>query len=102
QSDENLMRLYLKNDANRQLYEDEIDELINKDQQLLILFHRELGKRHARQIAKRLKEKGLHKKWFAIYDEVIVASGSDRKKAEENARAILTPEELDFIHIFQV
>ncbi len=102
QSDENLLRLYLKNEANMRLYEDEIDELINKNRRLLILFHQEMGKHNAKIIAKSLKQKGLKKKWFAIYDEVIVASGTDRKSVEENTRKILAASDLDFIYTFQV
>ncbi|MFQ5842633.1 MAG: hypothetical protein ACE5I8_09375, partial [Thermodesulfobacteriota bacterium] len=93
-----LLRYYLKNDENMQWYADEIDELINKDRNLLILFHRELGKRNARDFAKTLRQKGLSKRWFAIYDDIIIASGADRKKVENNAKAILPPNDTEFIH----
>jgi hypothetical protein len=99
--DANLLSYYLKNDDNMQWYEDEIDELINKDRQLLILYHQEIGKRNRKKLAKSLKEKGLSKYWFAIYDDVIIASGKDRKHVEDNTKALLSPEEFDFIHIFQ-
>jgi hypothetical protein len=99
--DANLLRYYLKSDDNMQWYEDEIDELINRDRELLILYHQEIARRHRRKLVKSLKEKGLSKYWFAIYDDVIVASGKDRKHVEDDVKALLPSEDFDFIHIFQ-
>ena len=100
--DADLLRFYLKSDENLEYYEEEIDQLINKDRELLVIYHQELGKRNGRKLAKSLKKKGVSKAWFAVYDDTIVASGPDKKSAEENVNAILSEEDFDFIHLFKI
>ncbi len=83
QNDAEQLKFYLKGKHNREIYEQEIDELIEKDETLWILYHQEMGKVHARGYRKQLREIGLNDIWFAILEGVIVASGKTKNQLEK-------------------
>ena len=64
QSDAEKLRFYLRSQHNREMYWEEIKGLINRNPNLLTLYHQEMGKIHARTYGKRLREIGLTKRWF--------------------------------------
>jgi len=82
QSDEDKLKFYLKNQTNRQNYQTQIKELINKNRDLLILYHQELGKVHSKSYSKQLRNLGFSNLWFAILSGIIIASGRTRQDLE--------------------
>ncbi|MGK7877940.1 MAG: hypothetical protein AB4426_32920 [Xenococcaceae cyanobacterium] len=102
QSDEELLKFYLKNANNRKKYWDEIQELIEKDSNLKILYHQELGKVHGRKYAKRLREIGLAKAWIALYEEMPIASEATKAELEGILKKLLPPEKRKLVYIFQL
>lgn len=101
-SDVERLRYYLRNERNRNMYRQEIADLIAKDPSLLILYHQEMGKVHARTYGKLLRQIGLAKAWFAILEGIIIASGATRDEVERNVRSILPPEKRKLIYIFRL
>ncbi|MBS7251364.1 MAG: hypothetical protein KIH08_12380 [Candidatus Freyarchaeota archaeon] len=101
-SDIEKLKFYLKSESNRERYWEEIEELINKNQSLLKIYHQEMGKIQARTIGKRLREIGVTQGWFAILEDEIIASGTTREETERNAQNIVPPEKKDFVYIFQL
>ncbi len=102
QSDADKLRFYLRSERNREMYQEEIEELINKDQNLLTLYHQEMGKIHARTYRKRLREIGLKRGWFAILEGMTIASGATREELERTLQCILPSEKRNFVYIFQL
>ena len=102
QNDADKLRFYLKSKRNREMYWEEIDELINKDPTLLTLYHQEMGKIHARTCGKRLREIGLTGAWFAILEGITVASGATRDEVEQVLKRILPTEKRKFVYIFRL
>lgn len=102
QSDADKLRFYLRSQHNREMYREEIEGLINKNPNLLTLYHQEMGKIHARTYSKRLREIGLTKGWFAILEGITIASGARKDEVEEVLQRLLPPEKQKFVYIFQL
>ena len=102
QSDADKLRFYLRNKRNREGYWEKIDELINKDARLLALYHQEMGKIHARTYRRRLHQTGLINGWFAILEEITIASGATRNEVDQVLQHILPTEKRKFVYIFQL
>jgi len=102
QSDAAKLKFYLRSIRNRETYWEEIDELINKDPDLLTLYHQEMGKIHARTYGKRLREVGLTNAWFAILEGMTIASGATKDEVERILQCILPTERRKFVYIFRL
>ena len=102
QSDADKLRFYLRSKRNREMYWEEIEEVINKDPSLLTLYHQEMGKIHARTYGKRLREIGLTNAWFAILEGVTIASGVTKNEVERILRCILPTGKRKFVYIFRL
>lgn len=102
QSDAAKLRFYLKSKRNREMYWEEIEELINKDPILLTLYHQEMGKIHARIYGKRLRDIGLTNAWFAIIEGITIASGVTKDEVERILQYILPTEKRKFVYIFRL
>lgn len=102
QSEADKLRFYLRSERNRNMYWKEIKVLINKDPNLLKLYHQEMGKIHARTYGKRLREIGLTNAWFAIFKGITIAGGATRDEVERILQGILPAEKREFVYIFQL
>ena len=100
--DAKLLRYYLKSAANREIYFDEICDLIDKNDELYSLYCQLTGKRYARKFKQLLRDKNISRGWFAVYEDVIVASGRDKGEAMQNAQTIVSKKDCPNIHFFKV
>lgn len=100
-SNEELLRFYMRSEANRNKYYSEIIDLKGKSPDLNNIYHQELGKSNSRWIKKQIKQTGING-FFAVLDNVIVASGSSKKVLLKNIEEILPEEKKEHIHIFKV
>jgi hypothetical protein len=60
-----LLRFYLRNEHNREIYGQEIDDLVNKDYEFLKIYHQETEKSHSRKYGRKLHEIRVITGWFA-------------------------------------
>lgn len=102
QDDADKLRFYLKSERNRNMYWEEITELMEKNTDFLTLYHQEMGKFHARSYGRRLRKIGLSNVWFAIFRGITIASGVTRDEVERILQSILPPEEKKFVYIFKL
>lgn len=102
QSDADKLRFYLRSKRNREMYWEEIEELISKNTNLLTLYHQEMGKIYARTYGKRLREIGLTNAWFAMLEGITIASGATKDEVERILRCILPTEKRKFVYIFRL
>lgn len=102
QNDAANLRFYLRSKRNREMYWEEIEELINKDTSLLTLYHQEMGKIYARTYGKRLRGIGLTNAWFAILEGITIASGTTKNEVERILQYILPTEKRKFVYIFRL
>jgi len=102
QSDADKLKFYLRSERNRERYWEEIDRLVAKDSKLLILYHQEMGKIHARTYRKRLREIGFTDAWFAILKGITIASGATKDDVERILQDILPTEKKKFVYIFRL
>ncbi len=102
QSEADKLRFYLRSKRNREIYWEEVENLVNKDLSFLTLYHQEMGKIHARTYGKQLREIGLVDVWFAILKGVIVASGKTKKQVENILKDIIPSEKRDWCYIFHL
>ncbi|PKK86259.1 MAG: hypothetical protein CVT48_01855 [Thermoplasmata archaeon HGW-Thermoplasmata-1] len=101
ESDENLMKFYVKSEGNRGEYSDEIDQLLKKKPSLWNVYYQEIGRSNARKASKRFCEIGIRTGWYAIFEDVIIASGQSEKETRAQMDSILPPEKRDYAHVFK-
>jgi hypothetical protein len=102
EADEDKLKFYLKNQRNREMYLEEIEKLMNKNEKLLVLFHQEMGKNHVKTYGKMLRETGFSDGWFAILNGLIIGSGSEKKEVENILKKLLPEEKLKLVYFFQL
>lgn len=100
--DEKLLQFYAKSQTNRDYYADEIAELSSKSEELRQLYYREVGKSNARVLSKSLRLAGVERGYFAIIDNVVVASGVTKKEVENNIKAIVPKDRLGYVYVYQL
>ena len=96
------LKFYLRNESNRLRYEAEIEELTRKDFNLMKIYHQEMGKIHARELGKRLREIGLSEAWFAILEGTIIASGATKEQVNKVLKDILPIGKRELPYIFHL
>jgi len=101
QSDADLLRFYLKSASNRERYQEEIWDLIDKDHELLVVYYQEMGKSEARRYKARFAEMGLNSAWFAIFQGLIIASGPSEDDVRQSARRLVPRGKEDILFVFQ-
>ena len=101
-SEEEQLRFYLRNARHREMYEEEISTLVQKNRSLETLYQQEMGKVHARTYSQHLRDIGLSGVWFAILEGVPSASGTTRQEVEQAVKHIVPQHKLPFIYTFQV
>ncbi len=101
QSNEELLRFYLKSERNREEFWNEIGALLHANPALLPLYHQENGKRNVRGYKRRFREIGLTPAWFAILDELLIASGKTRDAVEDAVTWLVPAEKRDYVYVFQ-
>lgn len=101
ESDEGLLKFYLKNEANRVEYADDIEEILKKKPPLLNIYYRELGKANAKKIKKRFSELGIGNGWFAILEDVIIASGNNEEEILNQLNNLISEEKKEHVHLFK-
>ena len=101
-ADEDRLKYYLKNERNREYYWDEIQNLIYGDKELMVLYHQEMGKSHARTYGRRLREIGLNDAWFGILEGLVIASGRTKEDLEKNLQALVPSHKKKFVYLYRL
>lgn len=101
-SDEETLKFYLKSERNRDMYWEEIWDLIYGDPALEIVYHQEMGNVYARGLKKELRTIGVTKGWFAILEGVSIASGVTKDETERIVKSIVPKKKLKFVYYFQL
>ena len=96
------MKFYLKNERNRIIYEEEIEALITDNPDLLVVFHQEMGKIHARKVGKVLREIGLSSGWFALLVGVVIGSGLTKTDVRKSNGVLVPQNKRDFVYFFEL
>ncbi len=101
-NNEDLLRFYLKSEANRERYSDEIVDLIESDHSLLRLYYQEIGRLNSRGIKRRMRGMKLSRGWFAVLGEDVVAGATTRDELEDILDRLLPENRREFVHIFKL
>lgn len=101
-NDSDILRGYLKTEYSRSVHYNEIQELIRKNPDLMVVYSEEMGKVHARTYRKNLKIVGVVDGWFALIDGMIIAGGKTREEVERISKSLLPPEKRKFVYIFHL
>ena len=94
------LRYYLKNEANRERYAEQIDELKGQSAELDRVYHEELGKAAARGLGRRFRELDLRAAYVAIYDGQVVATAASEQALSETLEAIMPPRKADDPYVY--
>lgn len=100
-SDEELIKFYARSMSNRETYGEEIEAILTDKPELKDVYHREIGSSNARKIAKRFSEIGLTPGWFAIFEDVVIASGKSEKEVRAQVANIMPEDKREGAHVFR-
>lgn len=100
-ADEEMLKYYLKSERRRMESWEEINQLLKKNPSLTKTYHLELAKSHSRALSKQLREKGLSG-WFAVLDDLIIASGKSRNDLAEQIERMIPQEKREWVYVFEV
>ncbi|MBU4077808.1 MAG: hypothetical protein KKI06_14090 [Euryarchaeota archaeon] len=100
-SDEELLRFYARSEANRAQFWDEIRQLLRKNPLFYKIYYQEIGKSNTRRVKKRLSEIGLASRWFAIFEDIIIASGQTEQEVKAQIDSLLPEAKRDSVYIFR-
>lgn len=101
ESDEELLRYYLKSANRRVEHESEILEILEKNPALENVYSYEIGRSYAKEAGKRLSLIGATTAWFAVFEDVVIASGKSEEEARERAYTIIPQDKKAGVHIFR-
>lgn len=101
ESDEDLLRFYVKKETNRAEYCDEIIQLLEKNPSLMKVYYQELGRSNQRKITKRFSKIGIASGWFAIFEDIVIASGQSAEDVKTQTTHLLPEDLKDCAHIFR-
>ena len=100
--DEKLLQFYAKSEKNRTRYINEISQLTSKDEKLKQFYYREVGKSNTKILSKLLRLAGIKSGYFAIINNMIVASGATTKEIEKNIKSIVPNDRVGYVYIYQL
>lgn len=98
---ERLLLSYTHSLGSIERYQEEIDDLLHQEPALVPLYHQQLGKAHARSLGAKLREAGARQAWFAVLDDIIIASAPSEEALREEVSRLLPPEKRDWVHVFR-
>jgi hypothetical protein len=101
-TDEDKLRYFLKNQSNRDYYQIDIENLIKKDRRLAVIYHQLIGKISSKSIGKRLKELGMSPGWYAILEDIVIASGESKEEVVRLAMKMVPIEKDEFVYYYQM
>lgn len=96
-----LMKTYTQNREICYRYQSEINKLLKKNSSLEKVYYQSLGKSEVRKFNKTLSALGVNPAYFAVFDDIIIASGQTEKELRETVAKILPTEKQEYIYIFK-
>lgn len=101
-SDEEKLTFYLSTKESRDENWNEIEELMQKNKDLLPTYLRVMGKANSRALKNQLKAVGVKKGWFAVSNDVVVASGKTKEDLEKLVETVIPTHGKESVHIFEL
>lgn len=92
----------LKTETSREHFSEEIYDLIQKNRELKIIYHQEMGKIDARSYKKDLRDIEILNGWFGILQGILVAGGGTKKELDNAIKIIVPPKKQDLVFRFQM
>ena len=100
--EEEKLAFYLSTKESREENWAEIEEMIEKNKNLLPTYFREMGRANSRLLKKRLRNVGVKKGWFAASGETIVASSKTKGDLEKLVETIIPNDGKKSVFIFEL
>ena len=101
-TDEEKLSFYLSTKESREENWAEIEEMLQKNKNLLPTYLREMGRANSRLLKKRLRNVGVKKGWFAAAGETIVASSKTKGDLEKLVETIIPNDGKKSVFIFDL
>lgn len=99
-AEEELFSFYVRSERNRWEYQEEINKLLKKNPSLWKTYYHALGKTYALKTCKKLSEMSVLPSWFAVLDNVIIASGQSEADVKAQIERLLPKEKWEYVYVF--
>lgn len=100
ETEEDRLRYFLRSQRNREVYADEIRQILQEHDNLTKLYYELVGKLDARSARKFFQDLGIRDIWCAVLDGRILTTGKNRESVLETLSAVLPKERKLFPYIF--
>lgn len=100
ENEEEMLRYYLRSHRNREVYSDEIAELMRRNDGLTKLYFELIGKLDARDARKYFRDLGIRDVWCAVLEGKILATGKSRDGVIETLNSLLPKDRRYYPFIF--
>lgn len=100
ETEEEMLRYYLRSRRNRDVYSDEVMQLLKQNEGLKKLYFELVGKLDARDARKYFRDLGIRDVWCAVLEGKILATGKSRDNVIETLNALLPKDRRYYPFIF--
>ena len=100
-SDEELLRYYLRSASRRMEYGYEIHEILEKNPALGNVYSLEIGRSYAKGAGKKLSQIGASTAWFAVFEDLVIASGKSEEETRKRAYDVVPQDKRAGVHVFR-
>ncbi len=101
ESDEELLRYYLRSASRRMEYGYEIHEILEKNPALGNVYSLEIGRSYAKEAGKKLSQIDASTAWFAVFEDIVIASGKSEEEAKERSYAVVPRDKRVGVYVFR-
>ena len=102
QAPEEQLDYFMKNKANREQFEADIDELLERKPSLLPAYYQKWGKIHSAVFKKKLKSLGIETGHFAILEDTLIGGAPEKEDVEEIIKALVPKKKQDWVYVFKL
>ncbi len=100
ENNEDLLRYYLRSHRNREVYSDEIADLMKNNESLKKLYFELIGKLDARDARKYFRDLGIRDVWCAVLEGKILTTGKSRDAVIDTLNLLLPKDRRFYPFIF--
>ncbi len=79
----------------------EIHEILEKNPALGNVYSLEIGRSYAKEAGKKLSQIDASTAWFAVFENIVIASGKSEEEAKERSYAVVPQDKRVGVYVFR-
>lgn len=96
-----LLKFYMKTEANFEKYRGDILDLVENSRENKSFYFQEIARKKSVAFKGKFKRLGVGNGWFAVLESIIIASGSSQAEAWTAVKKVLPGKDHDLVFVFK-